>query len=80
MTKNLRKMNLLFFNFFAVFRFFSALDYFLDLYGMPFNCEQLDSLLAEGKFSLNVSAFVVSKILLTFPSFLVQVVCKCLFF
>ena len=43
-----------------------------------FFCEQLDTLLPEENFSLDLFAFV--KNVLTFSSFLVQVVCKSLIF
>ena len=43
-------------------------------------CGHLDALLAEGIFSLDFSAFVIFKKFITFSSFLVQVVCKRLFF
>ena len=39
-------------------------------------CENLDTLLAEMDFSLDLYAFVILKNLLTFSSFLVEVVCR----
>ena len=42
-------------------------------------CEDLEALLAEKSFSLDVYAFVILRNLLTFSSFLVQVVFKSFF-
>ena len=42
-------------------------------------CEHLDALLAEKSFSLDLYAFVILRNLLTFSSFLVQVVFESLF-
>ena len=43
-------------------------------------CEHPDALLAEKNFSLDLYAFVILRNLLTFSSFLVQVVFKSFFF
>ena len=72
----------IFLNFFAVFQvfFFCFLrQVSLTILTCLLFCEHLDALLAEKNFSMDIYAFVILRNLLTFSSFLVQVVFKSFF-
>ena len=77
--QKMAKIETIFLIFFAVLRFFP----FFRRVSMPIMtcllfCEHLDALLAEVIFPLDFCAFVIKKFITS--SFLVQVVCKSLFF
>ena len=80
MTKNWRKLEL----FFLIFCCFSFFSVFSKVSEPIMTCllffEHLDTLFADGNFSLDLYAFEILETLITFSIFLVKVVFKSLIF